>query len=163
MTMPMSSPACHRGPIDLKCSSLQGRCAINRLSALRTGPIFYSAHRKSVVCRSRQLLSSPAEWLVSAQLGHLDGSRRTTAIHPERTLGQRCKNPIFATAAIGNRPKVVGDMLQSFATVQLVLCRRPTAVPSCHKEAATTRLLPGKNDALPSAAVAVCMPLPQVR
>jgi hypothetical protein len=45
----------------------------------------------------------------------------------------------------------------------LVLCRRPTAVPSCHKEAATTRLLPGKNDALPSAAVAVYMPLPQVR
>lgn len=56
----------------------------------------------------------------------------------------------------------------------LVLCRRPTAVPSCHKEAATTRLLPGENDALPSddghdtvvvasAAVAVRMPLPQVR
>jgi hypothetical protein len=47
-------------------------------------------------------------------------------------------------------------------------------VPSCHQEAATTRLLPGKNDALPSddghdtavvasAAVAVRMPLPQVR
>jgi hypothetical protein len=47
-------------------------------------------------------------------------------------------------------------------------------VPSCHKEAATTRLLPGKNDALPSddghdiavvasAAAAVRMPLPQVR
>ena len=48
------------------------------------------------------------------------------------------------------------------------------AVPSCHKEAATTRLLPGKNDALPSddghdrgvvasAAAAERMPLPQVR
>jgi hypothetical protein len=47
-------------------------------------------------------------------------------------------------------------------------------VPSCHKEAATTRLLPGKNDALlsddghdiavvASGAAAVRMPLPQVR
>jgi hypothetical protein len=37
-----------------------------------------------------------------------------------------------------------------FSSDPLVLCRRPTAVPPCHKEAATTRLLPGKNDALPS-------------
>ena len=82
---------------------------------------------------------------------------------------------IFAIAVIGNRPKVVGGLLQPFCDgFNLVLCRRPTAVPSCHKEAATTRLLPGKNDALPSddgrdtavvasAAVAVRMPLPQVR
>jgi hypothetical protein len=60
-----------------------------------------------------------------------------------------------------------------FSSDPLILCRRPTAVPPCHKEAATTRLLPGKNDALPSdkghdtavvaSAAAVRMPLPQVR
>jgi hypothetical protein len=72
----------------------------------------------------------------------------------ELALQGELKILIFATAVIGNRPKVVGDMLQSFATVQL------GPVPASdsragHKEAATTRLLPGKNDALPSAAGAV--------
>jgi len=50
--------------------------------------------------------------------------------------------------------------LARVAQMQIVTEEKPSGN---YKEAATTRLLPGKNDALPSAAVAVCMPLPQVR
>ena len=74
---------------------------------------------------------------------------------------------------MGNRPKVVGGLLQSFCDGSTWSCAGVRRA-ACHKEAATTRLLPGKDDALPSddghntavvasTAAAVRMPLPQAR
>ena len=55
---------------------------------------------------------------------------------------------------MGNRPKVVGGLLQSFCDGSTWSCdgvRQPCRlVIRKQQEAATTRLLPGKNDALPS-------------
>jgi len=89
-----------------------------------------------------------------------NGWRHSTSIHK-------------AVSRLGSIYGGRGSVRVILRRFNLVLCRRPTVVPSCHEEAATTRLLPGKT-ALPSddghdtavvasAAGAVRMPLPQVR